>query len=147
MNLGGVSEECYNLTRANIVSTSHGLRVEFLGFPIVLDDNWNDTYYGNLRYPPQSYPPNKEGLIRALFLGGGGTLGSHEHRHPNNAETQKIRMDTQNSPIKHQTSNLMRYIHHKFQVPKMEGFLNLIRISFGGVGFPLHKPYPYSLYR
>ena len=29
----------------------------------------------------------------------------------------------------------------------MEGFLNLIFGYFGGVYFPLHKPYPYSLYR
>ena len=30
--------------------------------------------------------------------------------------------------------------HQEFQVPKMEGFLNLIR-PFLGMGFPLHKPY------
>ena len=36
--------------------------------------------------------------------------------------------------------------HQEFQVPKMEGFLNLIRL-FWGLGFPLHKLYPYSLYR
>ena len=36
-------------------------------------------------------------------------------------------------------------IHQEFQVPKME-VLNLIRL-FLGMGFPLHKPYPYSLYR
>ena len=31
-------------------------------------------------------------------------------------------------------------VHQKFQVPKMEGFLNLVR-QFLGWGFPLHKPY------
>ena len=36
-------------------------------------------------------------------------------------------------------------VHQEFQVPKME-VLNLIRL-FLGLGFPLHKPYPYSLYR
>ena len=36
-------------------------------------------------------------------------------------------------------------IHQKFQVPKMEGFLNLIAGCFAG-GVSLQKPYPYSLY-
>ena len=38
--------------------------------------------------------------------------------------------------------------HQDFQVPKMEGFLNLIRL-FWELLFrnSLHKPYPYSLYR
>ena len=36
-------------------------------------------------------------------------------------------------------------IHQEFQVPKME-VLNRIRL-FWGLGSPLHKPYPYSLYR
>ena len=31
-------------------------------------------------------------------------------------------------------------------IPKLEGFLNLMRLILG-VGFPVHKPYPYSLYR
>ncbi len=37
--------------------------------------------------------------------------------------------------------------HQEFQVPKMEGILNLISGYFGGGETPLHKPYPYSLYR
>ena len=32
------------------------------------------------------------------------------------------------------------FINQEFQVPKMEGFLNLIRLFFG-VGCPSHKPY------
>ncbi len=36
------------------------------------------------------------------------------------------------------------FLHQEFQVPKMEGFLNLTRLFFLG-GSPLHKPYPYSL--
>ena len=38
-------------------------------------------------------------------------------------------------------------IHQEFQEPKMEGFLYLIFGYFGGGETPLHKPYPYSLYR
>ena len=38
-------------------------------------------------------------------------------------------------------------LHQEFQVPKVEGFLNLIAGYFGGGENPLHKPYPYSLYR
>ena len=34
--------------------------------------------------------------------------------------------------------------HQEFQVPKVQ-VLNLKKL-FWGVGFPLHKPYPYSLY-
>ena len=38
-------------------------------------------------------------------------------------------------------SNLRETIaHQEFQVPKMEGCRNLIRLLWG-VGFPLHKPY------
>ncbi len=36
--------------------------------------------------------------------------------------------------------------HQGFQVPKMEESLTFIRL-FLGMGIPLHKPYPYSLYR
>ena len=36
--------------------------------------------------------------------------------------------------------------HQEFQVPKMEGFLNLMGGHFGDGKIPLHKPYPYSLY-
>ena len=35
--------------------------------------------------------------------------------------------------------------HQKFQVPKMEESWALFSAILG-VGFPLHKPYPYSLY-
>ena len=49
-------------------------------------------------------------------------------------------------------SFLVRTNHHqkipqKFQVPNIEGFLNLIFGYFGGVGrvFPYIKPYPYSI--
>ena len=37
------------------------------------------------------------------------------------------------------------FYHQEFPVPKME-VLNLIRLFWGGET-PLHKPYPYSLYR
>ena len=39
------------------------------------------------------------------------------------------------------------FFHEKSQVPKMEGFLNLIAGYFGGGKTPFYKPYPYSLYR
>ena len=36
----------------------------------------------------------------------------------------------------------LKYIHQEFQVPKMQGFLNLNFSQFSwGVGCPLHKPY------
>ena len=46
--------------------------------------------------------------------------------------------------IEHKRTMLQGCFHQEFQVPKTEVRKNLIRL-FGG--FPLHKPYPYSLYR
>ena len=40
-----------------------------------------------------------------------------------------------------------RQSHQELQVPKMEDVLNLIFGFFGGMFFPLHKPYPYCLHR
>ena len=37
--------------------------------------------------------------------------------------------------------------HQHLQVPKMEGFLKSKSLCSGGGITPLHKPYPYSLYR
>ena len=37
------------------------------------------------------------------------------------------------------------YFHRRIQVPKMEGFLNLVNAILG-VCFPLHKPYPNTAY-
>ena len=36
--------------------------------------------------------------------------------------------------------------HQEFQVPKTECFLVTLFSAILGMGFPLHKPYPYSLY-
>ena len=38
-------------------------------------------------------------------------------------------------------------VHQECQVPKIEGFLNLIFGYFWGGVSRIHKPYPYSLYR
>ena len=54
-----------------------------------------------------------------------------------NTEAHRVFGALGNNPFNHQT----------FQVPKMGGILNLIFGYFGGVVFPLHKPYPYRLYR
>ena len=58
-------------------------------------------------------------------------------------------MDDLGFPIIFGTIHLVekRFCHQTFQVPKMEGFLNLHYKAILMVGFPLHKPYPYSLYR
>lgn len=46
---------------------------------------------------------------------------------------------------RHRHQAMIEFYHQKFQVPKLE-VMKLIRL-FGGVGFPLHKPYLYNLYK
>ena len=60
------------------------------------------------------------------------------------ASAKPRRGDLSSKNIHQKLENLAKPIHQEFQVPEMEGFLNLIFGYFGGGVPPLHKPYPYS---
>ena len=55
-------------------------------------------------------------------------------------------LPTQPNPLYFYIEKTITMFHQEFQVPKMEESWTLCSAILR-VGFPLHKPYPYSLYR
>ena len=67
--------------------------------------------------------------------------------HPSIGGSQLILTGVQDGEQRNKSSSLNgKPGHQEFQVPKMEGFLNLMFGYFGGGFSRIHKPHSYSLY-
>ena len=90
-------------------------------------------------------PPQMEPVDRRFLIINQGIVGCI----PTKVPLWEIPMGYNPQESLENTINTMgTQCHQEFQIPKMEvSWTNLIFGYFGGGKTPLHKPYPYSLYR